>query len=123
MKNLIVCLALLFTTIGFSQSKTIKGMVVNETVKAKNLAITVTVDSADDIESTFKTEDIEEIFDHSANNEILTFKIICNSDTMSNGKKAHVSYEIEGKSDEREQFIKGVEKIRAAAIKYYKNKN
>lgn len=121
MKNLITCLALVVTTLGFSQSKTLLGE-VKETAKVENMSITVTVDSLEEIESTFKIEEIKEILDMSEANETISFKIVCNGETMSNGKKAHMSYAVEGNTDEPESFLKSVEKIRNSAIKYYKNK-
>lgn len=121
MKNLIVCLALVVTTLGFSQTKTVLGE-VKETTKVESMSVTVTVDSLEEIESTFKIEDIKEILDMSEANETISFKIVCNGETMSNGKKAHMSYAIEGNTDEPEAFLKSVEKIRNSAIKYYTNK-
>lgn len=123
MKNLITCLVVLVTTLGFSQSKSINGVVTEHTTKIENIALIVTVDSAEEIESTFKLDSIKEILESSNDNETISFKIICNGDEMSNGKKSRMSYAIEGNSNDTESFLKSVEKIRASAIKYYKNKN
>ncbi|MFP4847004.1 hypothetical protein [Winogradskyella sp. PE311] len=123
MKNLITSLALVVTILGFSQSKSINGMVVKEMTKVENVSITVEVDSAEEIKETFKIESIKEILESSSDNETIGFKIICNGDKMSNGKKSHISYAIEGNSDDIEGFLKSVEKIRSSAINYYKNKN
>jgi len=122
-KNLMTCLALLITTIGFSQSKSISGVVTENTTKIENVSVTVTVDSAEEIESTFKLESIKEIIESSKDNETISFKIICNGDKMSNGEKSQMSYKTEGNSNDTEGFLKSIEKIRASAIKYYKNKN
>lgn len=122
MKKLIACLALVVTTLGFGQTKTVLGE-VKETTKVESMSVTVTVDSLEEIESTFKIEDIKEILDMSDANETISFKIVCNGETMSNGKKAHMSYAVEGNSDEPEVFLKSVEKIRNSAIKYYTNKH
>lgn len=121
MKNLFTCLALVITVLGFSQSKTVLGE-AKGTTKVENISITITVDSLKEFESTFNIEDIKEILDMSDANETISFKIVCNGETMSNGKKSHMSYAIEGNSDEPETFLKGVEKIRNSAIKYYTNK-
>ena len=123
MKNLITSLALIITVIGFGQSKSINGEVTNEQPKLEDVSVTVTVDSAADIESTFKVEDIKEILESTDANETLSFKIICNGKRMSSGNKSHVSYSVEGNSNKPEEFLKGVEKIRASAINYYNNKN
>lgn len=123
MKNLIICLSLLLTTVAFSQTKSANDMVVKETTKIENVAVSIEVDSAEDIESNFKIDDIKEILDASSENETVSFKIICNGDKMFNGKKSSMSYKVEGNSNNKTSFIKSVEKIRNSAIKYYKNKN
>lgn len=123
MKTLITCLTLLIATATFSQSQSTQGLVVKETTRVENVTVTVSVDSAEEIEKTFKLEDIKEIIENSSDNETLSFKIICNGDKMSNGKKAHVSYKVEGNSNDADSFLKSVEKIRTSAIEYYKNKN
>lgn len=122
MKNLITSLALLITLTGFSQSKSMNGMVVKETVKVSNVSVVVTVDSAEEIESTFKVEDFIEILELSDDNEVVSLKVICNGNKMINGVKSYVSYKIEGNTNNKEEFLMTVEKIRTAAINYYKNK-
>jgi hypothetical protein len=122
-KNLTTSLVILLALSGYSQSKAINGMVVKETTRVENVSVEVTVDSAEEIESSFKVEDIKEILDTSSDNETLSFKITCNGDKMSNGVKSKVSYRIEGSSNEIEVFLICVEKIRSAAINYYNNKN
>ena len=123
MKSLITSLALLVTLAGFSQSKSINEMVSKETVKVTNVAIAITVDSAEEIESSFKVKDIKDVLDISGTDEVVSFKITCNGDQMSNGVKSHVSYQIEGNSNDKKAFLFGIEKIRKAAINYYHNKN
>lgn len=123
MKKIITCLALMISILGYSQSNSKKGIVVKEITKVENVAVTVTVDSAEDIESSFKIKDIKEILEESDDNETLSFKIICNGKEMENGSKSHVSYKVEGNSNDRDTFLKSVKKIRSSAIKYYNNKN
>lgn len=123
MKNLITSLALLVTVLGFSQSKSINGIVDTQQPKLDDVSVSVTVDSAEDIESTFQVADIRELLDATGNNETIKFELVCNGRTMSNGEKAHVSYKVEGNSDQPEAFLKSVEKIRTSAINYYNNKN
>ena len=122
-KNLVTSLALLICLIGYSQTKSINGVVIKETTKVENVSITVEVDSAEEIEETFKIESIKEILESSADNETIAFKIICNGDKMSNGVKSHLSYAIKGNANDKVGFLQSVEKIRTSAIKYYKNKN
>jgi len=107
---------------GFSQSATTNGVVVKEVTKVENMSIAITVDSAEDLESTFQVEDIKEIVGDLSEDETISFKIICNGKKMSNGVKSHISYKIDGNSDDTEGFLKSVEKIRTAAINYYNNK-
>jgi hypothetical protein len=109
-------------TVGFSQSKTTNSMVVKETIKIENMAMTVTVDSAEEVASIFKIEDIAELVEGNGENESFSFKIICNGDNMSNGKSSYVSYKVEGNSADPDGFLKSVEAIKKAAIKYYNNK-
>ena len=123
MKKLFTSLALIVTVLGYSQSTTLNGEVEKPTPKVEDVTISVTVDSAADIESTFNVEDIKEIFEVTGDNETITFKITCNGRTMSNGKKSHMSYTVEGNTNDPEAFLKSVEKIRTSAITYYNNKN
>ncbi|MFK7833518.1 MAG: hypothetical protein AB8B52_09590 [Winogradskyella sp.] len=123
MKNVMTSLVLLLSIFSFGQSKSLNGMVVQKTTKVENISIIVTVDSAMDVENSFKIEDIKKIIESSDDDEIVSFKIICNGETMSNGKKSNLSYKVEGKSNAEGQFIKSVEKIRTAAINYYHNKD
>ena len=54
--------------------------------------------------------------------EELSFKIKCNGKKMSNGVKSSMSYEIKGNTNDKKTFLKNIEKLRKAAIKYYKSK-
>jgi hypothetical protein len=116
-KNISISLAFLITISGFSQSKLVNGTVVKETTRVENVSLEITVDSAEEIKSTFKFEDFREILELSDDDDVVSFKIICN------GVKSHVSYKIEGNSNDKEAFLFGIEKIRTAAINYYNNKN
>ncbi|WP_422105943.1 hypothetical protein [Winogradskyella sp.] len=122
MKNLITSLALVMTMLCFGQSESINGVVTESQQTLENVSVTVTVDSAADIESTFQVKDIQDILESTGDNETLRFKIICNGRTMSNGEKSHISYVVEGNSNEPKVFLKSIEKIRTSALNYY-NKN
>lgn len=123
MKNVITSLVLLMTALGFSQTTIKQEAEIIKTVKVENVDVVVTVDSAEEIESTFTIEDIKEMLDLSENNETVSFKIVCRGDYMSNGNKSSISYKVEGNSNDSDNFLKSVEKIRTSAIKYYNNKN
>ena len=116
------CIAACMSTMAFSQSKSIKGVVIKEQIKTEDISMSVTIDSAEDLEATFNLEDLKEIFDMSSPNQTVSFKLICNGEKMSNGIKSSVSYKVDGNSNQPEEFLKSVETIRDAAIKYYKNK-
>ena len=122
MKNVFTILALLITIVSFSQTKNLEGDVVIEDVKFQDLKVSVEVDSAEDIESTFKVEDIKELLNDADENQKLQFEIICKGEKMSNGVESSLSYKIEGNTNELKSFYKNVKKIRKAAINYYKNK-
>ena len=123
MKKLILPLFLIACSLGFSQSQSSEELEVRKEVKVESVDVVVTVDSAEELESTFTMDDIKEMFDLTNKDEDVSFKLVCNGDLMSDGKKSHMSYKIKGSSNDQETFIKRVNDIRKAAIKYYKNKN
>jgi hypothetical protein len=105
----------------FSQSK---DLVQENDVKVKieSVDFVVTVDSAEDLESTFEIEDLKTLFNDSSSNESISLKIVCNGELMSNGKKSNLSYKINGNAKNMKEFMKSAREIKRAAIKYYKNK-
>jgi hypothetical protein len=122
MKNVITSLALLVTLACFSQLKSTNTIITEKTVKVNSVSVAITVDSAEDIESSFKVADIKDVLDLSDDNEIVSFKLTCNGEKMANGVKSQVSYQIEGNSDDKKSLLLSIEKIRIAAINYYKSK-
>jgi hypothetical protein len=120
--HVMIGLVFLCSIMGFSQSVSTNGIVVKEVTKVENMSIAITVDSADDLDSTFQVKDIKEILGDLSEDETISFKIICNGKKMSNGIKSHVSYKVDGNSNDLNTFIATVEKIRTAALKYYNNK-
>lgn len=105
----------------FSQSKVLEKEYDVE-VKVESVDFVVNVDSAEELESTFKVEDLKTIFKDSNNDESISLKIVCNGEKMSNGKNSTLSYKIDGNANNMKEFMKGARKIKRAAIKYYKNK-
>ena len=106
-----------------AQAKIVTGKTDIQDVKIENVSITVEVDSADEIESTFKVEDLEDIFENAQSGEDISFKLKCNGRKMSNGVRSSMSYTINGNTNDKASFLEGVAKVRASAIKYYKSKN
>lgn len=123
-KNFITVLVLFLVTLSYGQLTETEGKteIVVDEIKVEDVKIEVSVDSAEEIESTFSIEDIEKIFDENTDSEEITFKIICNGEKMSNGESSSVSYSVKGNRKGKDLFIKSVDRIRKAAIKYYKNK-
>lgn len=120
-RNIFIFL-LFMSLVALGQTTPKKGLVTTESIKVENLAVTVTVDSAEDIVSAFKTDDLAEIIKMSSENQTFSFKIICNKKTADNNIKSSMSYKIEGTSKDPDTFLNDIEKIRAAVIKYYNNK-
>jgi len=106
----------------YSQSKTQKGKLDFKDVKIENYQIKVEVDSVEELESTFTIEDFENILNEAELDKEVTFALKCNGEMMSKSAKSSMSYTIHGNTNEKEKFLKGVEKIRNSAIKYYKSK-
>ena len=123
MKILVPILGLLFITSGFAQSMGKKGNITFKEVKIESISIEVNVDNAEELETTFTMEDIKEMLDNTVSGESVSFKLTCNDKIMSNEEKSHISYRIEGNTDNKEDFLKRVEKIREIGLDYYKNKN
>lgn len=122
MKTVVAILGLLITTISFAQPKNLEVNATLDTVKVSNLKVSITVDSAEEVESTFNKKDFDKILNEVADNSDISFEIICNGDVMSNGQKSTLSYRIDGNTKDVKSFLKRMNKIKKAAIKYYKNK-
>ncbi|WP_298755045.1 hypothetical protein [uncultured Psychroserpens sp.] len=121
MKHLFTILTLFITTISYSQTPILNGKVTtNDTVT--DLSISVNVDSAKEIESTFIMKDIKELLEDIDSDESITFEITCNGKQMSNGQKSKMSYTVNGSRKDIDGFLKRVKKMRKAAIEYYNNK-
>ena len=119
MKTVFTILGLFIATVGFSQSN-LDGNVTSH-LDISDLSISVTVDSAEDVESTFKMKDIKELLTQNVDVKNVTFEIICNGEYMSNGEKSTLSYKVNGNSKDSKSFLKAIKKMRKAAINYYKN--
>ena len=124
MKNLVTTLILSLVIVStasaqITKDQALKGKVEDGKIEFKSVGISITVDSAEEIDSTFKMEDLTSLIEQSGENESLSFKITCNGKPMSNGVKSHMSYKVNGNSDESEKFVKNVEKIITSAKSYY----
>ena len=123
MKTVFTILGLLIATVSFGQANHLEGKISTPNLKLKDLSVSVTVDSAEDIESTFKMKDIKTIINEIEDNEDIAFKIICNGDKVPQGRtQSTLSYSVIGNTNDVNGFLKSVKTIRKAALKYYKNK-
>nr|WP_321225403.1 hypothetical protein [uncultured Psychroserpens sp.] len=122
MKTVFTFLGLFLATINFSQAQNLEAQLTTQDTKITNLSVSVTVDSAQEVASTFKMKDIKKILDEVESNEDLTFEITCNGDEVANGVASKVSYRVTGNSNNKQEFLKMIKKIRKAAITYYDNK-
>jgi len=122
MKTFITTCLLALTTIFYAQDSNLSGEIKMENIKTEGMSVSVTVDSASDIERTFKIDDIEELFELLSEDEELSFEMICENKLAKQGVSKSVTYRANGNSDDKEAFLSTVKKIRSAAIKYYNTK-
>lgn len=121
MKNLFTILALVSFTLVSAQSNTLESDVSKDIVTFENLNISVTVNSAEDIKSTFNVKDIKDIVLDVDDNEALSFAITC--EDASKNSNSYLTYKVEGNTNDVDGFIKSIKVIRKSAIKYYNNKS
>jgi len=122
MKTVFTFLGILIATVSLSQAQNIEDQMTTQDTKITNLSVSVTVDSAEEVESTFKVKDIKKILNEIENDGDITFEIICNGDEMSNETKNTLSYSVSGNANDTKGFLKSIKRIRKAAIKYYDSK-
>ena len=122
MKTVFTFLGLLIATVTCGQAQNLEANVTTENTKITNVSVSVTVDSAKEVESTFKMKDIKKILNEVEGGEELSFEITCNGDNISEGVSRKVSYRVTGNSNDKKRFLESIKKIRKAAIAYYNNK-
>ncbi|SDI36177.1 hypothetical protein [Winogradskyella thalassocola] len=118
LKKVLTCLVMLISVVGFSQSK-----VDEESVKVDAFSIEVTIDSLEELESTFKAEDLDELFMMMDNNEELSFTLNCSFSEVKDNLKGSMTYTVVGRANEKEKLLKNIEKMKATALKFYNLKN
>lgn len=123
MKTVFTFLGLFIATITLSFAQEVKGQITMDDIQLRDLKISVTVDSAEEIKEVFKVGDIKELLEEMSANEDVSFELICNGEAMSNGKMSSLTYKIDGNTNNIKEFIKGVREIRKGAINYYNNKD
>lgn len=122
MKHVIKFIMLLVIASGYSQTDN-GGQLNLEQKSLHNVKISVSVNSAEDVKSTFEYKDIEELIDLVEPNESLNFEIICKGKTEEVGDSTSLTYTVKGNSNHKNDFIMRIKKVKEAAIKYYNNKS
>ena len=108
-------------TISTAQSKKMTSNVSTESIKLEDFKISVSVDSAEEIKSTFNVNDFRKMLSDIDINEKLSFEIVCNN-KASKGTTSKISYKVDGSSKDVNSFLRSIKKIRKSAINYYQNK-
>lgn len=120
MKHLITILATFIISMGFAQDKIGKAEWTSTGgTKIEKVAMEVTIDSLEELESTFQKENIEKLFDDFGIIDDITFKLTCNAKEKTHGINSNVSYEVKGNSGEKDVFLAQVEIIKKAARSFY----
>jgi hypothetical protein len=120
MKNLITSLCLMLFAFGVAQAQTVKDKM--DTAEINSFSVKVEVDSAEDLESTFKIKDIEDALEILENGQDISLEIICNGEKMTNGINSSLGLKIKGNTDKKEEFLVLAKKIRSAALNHYNKK-
>lgn len=123
MKTVIKFLICVMTTVGMAQTVTTVELEEEKEVKINEISVSISVDSAEEVMSTFDIKDIKELIAEVESNKDLNFEITCNNQNTTSGTPSSLTYRIKGNSDDQKKFIKGIKELRQAAIKYYKNKS
>jgi hypothetical protein len=122
MKTVFTALGLFIATVSFSQAQNLEGKATTEGTKITNLSVSVTVDSAEEVEATFNMKDIKNILNEVEGDEEISFEITCKGEKMSEDVTRKVSYRVTGNSKDKKSFLKSIKRIRKAAINYYNKK-
>jgi hypothetical protein len=114
----ILSLFLLIPFLGFSQTE-----IEKEQVKVEALSIEITIDSAEELDTTFKEQDLEELFEMTDADEEVTFILNCTFEAAKDNLKGHLKYTVKGKTNEKEKLFNDIKKAKATALKFYTLKN
>ncbi|MGJ8547934.1 hypothetical protein [Winogradskyella wichelsiae] len=118
LKKVFTCFVLLISVVGYSQSK-----VEDKSVKIDAISIEVTIDSFEELESTFKSEDLDELFKMMDGNEELSFTLNCSFSEDKDNLKGSMTYTVVGSANEKSKFLKNIKKMKATVLKFYNLKN
>jgi hypothetical protein len=119
MKNALTILALFAMALSFSQAKNLNGTISERNLIVSNMAVSITVDSAEELEKTFKISDIEDFMQSLSENESISIEIVCNTKQDNANMNKSVTYKVN--ANNRGDFLKYATKIRNAALAFYNN--
>ncbi|QNK76381.1 hypothetical protein H7F37_09515 [Winogradskyella sp. PAMC22761] len=122
LKKVLTCLVLFVSIVGFSQVQKNTHLDIGE-VEYNSLDIIITVDSLEELEGEFDANDIEELFDEIEEFKMISFKLICNAVENSREHKNSMSIKIENTKDDKDYFIKRIQKLKKVGVNYYNNKD
>ena len=112
MKKLVIILGVLASLAITAQEST-----KIEKFKIESFAVNVTVDSLEDLNSTFNLNDFDELLDKVSPDQTISFKLTCNN--QSKNEQNHISYSFDGNSNKPDEFREQIAKIRNSALNFY----
>lgn len=122
MKTVFTILGFLIVSISICYGQEVNKQITMEDIELRDVKISVTVDSAEEIKEVFQINDIRSLLKEVGDNEEVSFELVCNGETMSNGKLSSLTYKIDGNTNDIKDFINQIKIIRQGALKYYINK-
>jgi len=122
MKTLVTFLGLFIATLTVSQAQDLEAQLTTQDVEITDFSVSVTVDSAKEVETVFKMKDIKNILEHVGEDQEITFEITCKDKHQDSKMQRKMSYRAKGNSNDKKAFLKVIKKIRKASIAYYTNK-
>lgn len=122
MKTVFTILGFLIVSISICYGQEVNKQITMEDIELRDVKISVTVDSAEEIKEVFQINDIRSLLKEVGDNEEVSFELVCSGETMSNGKLSSLTYKIDGNTNDIKDFINQIKIIRQGALKYYMNK-
>ena len=118
MKHVIIIAAMLISGLNIAQSSLKES---HKAVEMKNLGISITVDSLEELNESLRPETITDFTDMVKGNEKISFELVCNKNVGKNNLKTFVIYKVEGYTENLENFMELVQKTKQSATNFYKN--
>ncbi len=122
MKHLIIIGLLLASSLAFCQEETKNSNGIETRTNLHNLKMSISVDSAEELESVYQHENIVQLAYLVSGDEKITFELISNYHTAKKEVKLQKSYKIVGTTGQMDVLLVLIDKTRASAINDYKNR-